>query len=160
PTHWENGVPVSSASQPAIVALMLEQLQLAPGLRVLEIGAGTGYNAALLAELVGPTGQITTIDIDSEIADEARSHLAVADYPPVRVLSGDGCGGESAGALYDRVILTLGASDICPAWFEQLNEGGLLVLPLWLRAAEASIAFRKRDGQLYGESLTACGFMR
>src|SRR5579862_8673622 len=67
-THWEDGQAVSSASQPAIVALMLEQLQLGQGMRVLEIGAGTGYNAALLTELVGPTGQVTTIDIDPEIA--------------------------------------------------------------------------------------------
>jgi protein-L-isoaspartate(D-aspartate) O-methyltransferase len=160
PTHWENGVPVSSASQPAIVALMLEQLQLAPGMRVLEIGAGTGYNAALLSDLVGPSGQVTTMDIDPEIAEEARAHLAAAGYTSVRVLAGDGCLGDPDAAPYDRVILTVGASDICPAWFEQLVEGGLLVLPLWLRAAEASVAFRKRDGRLCSESLTPCGFMR
>src|SRR5262245_30649536 len=59
-THWENGVAVSSASQPSVVAIMLEQLCLAPGMRVLEIGAGTGYNAALLAELVGPAGSVVT----------------------------------------------------------------------------------------------------
>jgi protein-L-isoaspartate(D-aspartate) O-methyltransferase len=160
PTHWEDGMPVSSASQPAIVALMLEQLRLAPGMRVLEIGAGTGYNAALLAELVGPVGAVTTIDIDPQIADEARAHLAAAGYGRVRVLAGDGAAGCAEDAPYDRIILAVGASDISPAWFEQLAEGGILVLPLWLRAAEASIAFRKRDGMLRSESLTPCGFMR
>src|SRR5689334_18059122 len=98
PTHWEDGVPVSSASQPAIVALMLEQLQVAPGMRVLEIGAGTGYNAALLAELVGPTGHVTTIDIDPQIAAEAHEHLAAAGYSDVRVLAGDGSEGSADGA--------------------------------------------------------------
>src|SRR3954447_22853894 len=63
PTKIADGVAISSASQPAIVAVMLEQLALAPGMRVLEIGAGTGYNAALLRTLVGPHGQVTTVDI-------------------------------------------------------------------------------------------------
>src|SRR5215471_2529779 len=73
-TKFADGVSVSSASQPAIVALMLEQLALAPGMRVLEIGAGTGYNAALLRTLVGATGHVTTIDIDEDITDAARAH--------------------------------------------------------------------------------------
>src|SRR6476660_2691595 len=74
-TKFADGVSISSASQPAIVALMLEQLAPAPGMRVLEIGAGTGYNAALLRTLVGPTGHITTVDIDADITDAAREHL-------------------------------------------------------------------------------------
>lgn len=160
PTRWENGLPVSSASQPAIVALMLEQLQLAPGMRVLEIGAGTGYNAALLAELVGPTGHVTTIDIDPQIAEEARTHLAAAGYPSVHALAGDGCDGWAEGEPYDRVILTVGASDVSLAWFEQLADNGLLVLPLVLRGVEASVAFRKRWGRLKSESITPCAFMR
>src|SRR5947209_20254991 len=66
-TKFADGVSISSASQPSIVALMLEQLALAPGMNVLEIGAGTGYNAALLRALVGPTGHVTTVDIDADI---------------------------------------------------------------------------------------------
>ncbi|HVQ95294.1 MAG TPA: methyltransferase domain-containing protein [Mycobacteriales bacterium] len=78
-TKWAaDGRPLSSSSQPAIMALMLEQLDVRPGHRVLEIGAGTGYNAALLAELVGPSGQVLTIDVDPELADQARAHLAAA----------------------------------------------------------------------------------
>ena len=92
PTHEEDGVPVSSASQPAIVAIMLQQLGIEPGMRVLEIGAGTGYNAALLAELTGPTGHVTTVDIDEEIAAEARAHLDAAGYSQVRVIAADGAG--------------------------------------------------------------------
>jgi protein-L-isoaspartate(D-aspartate) O-methyltransferase len=78
-TKWAaDGRPLSSSSQPAIMALMLEQLDVRPGHRVLEIGAGTGYNAALLAELVGPSGQVLTIDVDPDLADQARAHLATA----------------------------------------------------------------------------------
>jgi len=159
-THWEDGVAVSSASQPAIVAFMLEQLHVEAGMRVLEIGAGTGYNAALLSELVGPTGSVTTIDIDPQITTEASAHLAAAGYPAVRVVTGDGAVGWPPGAPYDRIELSVGASDITPAWFEQLAEGGILALPLWLGASDVSVAFRKQDGALVSESQTPCGFMR
>lgn len=160
PTHWEHNVAVSSASQPAIVALMLEQLRVEPGMRVLEIGAGTGYNAALLSELVGPSGQVVTLDIDPEIVAEASAHLATAGYPAVQAYATDGAAGWPEGAPYDRVILTVGASDIAPAWVEQLREDGVLVLPLALGGFQASIAFRKRGGLLISEALTYCGFMR
>lgn len=159
-THEENGVPISSASQPAIVAIMLQQLGIQPGMRVLEIGAGTGYNAALLAELVGPGGQVITIDIGEEIAAEARAHLAAAGYSRVRVIAGDGATGCPNSAPYDRIELSVGATDITPAWFEQLAEGGILTLPLWLGISDASVALRKRSDALYSESLAPCGFMR
>ncbi len=160
PTHEEDGVPVSSASQPAIVAIMLQQLGIEPGMRVLEIGAGTGYNAALLAELIGPTGHVTTVDIDEEIAAEARAHLDAAGYSRVRVIAADGAAGWLENAPYDRIELTVGATDITPAWYEQLVEGGLMTLPIWLGISDASVALRKHDGALTSESLAPCGFMR
>jgi len=160
PTRFAKGVAISSASQPAIVAAMLQQLQVAPGMRVLEIGAGTGYNAALLAELVGQRGSVTTLDIDDEIVAEAREHLAAAGYQRAEVVTVDGAFGWPASAPYDRVMLTVGAWDIAPAWYDQLAEGGLLELPLWLGGGDASVAFCKREGALYSESLLPCGFMR
>lgn len=160
PTHEEDGMPISSASQPAIVAIMLQQLAIAPGMRVLEIGAGTGYNAALLAELVGTPGHVTSVDIGEDIAAEARAHLDTAGYSQVEVWAGDGAAGWPANAPYDRIELSVGASDITPAWYEQLVEGGLMTLPLSLGISDASIAFRKRDGGLHSESLAPCGFMR
>ena len=92
--HSEHGAPISSVTAPWLQAMMLGQLQVAPGQRVLEIGSG-GYNAALLRELVGPDGSVTTLDIDQEIADRARSCLMSAGYRDVRVLRGWGvrCGG-------------------------------------------------------------------
>jgi protein-L-isoaspartate(D-aspartate) O-methyltransferase len=139
---------------------MLQQLGIEPGMRILEVGAGTGYNAALLAELTGPTGHVTTIDIGEEIAAEAREHLDLAGYGRVRVIVADGASGWPEDAPYDRIELTVGATDITPAWYEQLAEGGLLTLPLWLGMSDASVAFRKRGGALYSESLAPCGFMR
>src|SRR5260370_23111591 len=160
PSHWEDGVPVSAASQRAIVALMLEQLRVEPGMRVLEVGAGTGYNAALLAELAGPHGRVVTLDIDAEIVAEARAHLDAAGYTGVHAIAADGAAGWPAGAPYDRIILTASASDLPPAWLDQLAEGGLLVLPLWAGGAEMSVALRKEGDTLRSESLTPCGFLR
>ena len=161
-TSWESGAPVSSVSQPEIVAVMLQQLRVAPGMRVLEVGAGSGYNAALLAELVGPSGSVTSLEIDTALAAEAQARLAAEGYPSQRaqVIGGDGWRGWPLGAPYDRIELTVGASDISMAWFEQLAEGGLLVAPLWLGATDVSVALRKRSGALLSESWTLCGFVR
>ncbi|MDP9371569.1 MAG: methyltransferase domain-containing protein [Chloroflexota bacterium] len=159
-TKEQDGVGISSSSQPAIMAIMLQQLALEPGLRVLEIGAGTGYNAALLARLVGPAGRVTTVDIDQDIVDAARAHLAAAGGDGVRVERGDGGRGWPDDAPYDRIVLTVGAADVLPAWVEQLRPDGLLVLPLFLDVGQYSVALRKLpDGTLASESLVPCGFM-
>lgn len=92
-------------------------------MRVLEIGSG-GYNAALIAELVGETGQVTTVDIDPDVADRAQSCLAAAGYHRVNVVVADAEGGVPKHAPYDRMIVTVGAWDIPPAWSDQLAEGG------------------------------------
>ncbi|HET9109832.1 MAG TPA: hypothetical protein VFN78_03295 [Ktedonobacterales bacterium] len=161
-TSWEHGAPVSSVSQPEIIAVMLQQLRAAPGMRVLEVGAGSGYNAALLAELVGPTGSVVSLEFDGELAATAGARLAAAGYPQgqARVIAGDGWRGWPGGAPYDRIELTVGAMDLSLAWFEQLVEGGLLVAPLWLGATDVSVALRKRAGALVSESWTLCGFVR
>ena len=161
-TRWEQGATVSSVSQPEIVAMMLEQLCVAPGMRVLEVGAGAGYNAALLAELVGPAGSVTTIELDPGLASEAAAHLAAAGYSPARarVITGDGWAGWAEGAPWDRIEATVGVWDISPAWFQQLAEGGLLLAPLWLGATDVSVGLRKRAGALVSESWALCGFVR
>jgi SAM-dependent methyltransferase len=90
-THRDSaGVALSCASQPGLVGAMLEQLDARPGHRVMEIGAGTGYNAALLAYLAGPEGQVTTVEIDAEVAEGAQRNLNAAGYAGVRVICGDG----------------------------------------------------------------------
>jgi protein-L-isoaspartate(D-aspartate) O-methyltransferase len=158
-------VPISSSSQPSLMANMLELLDVQKGQRILEIGAGTGYNAALLAHLVGETGQVTTIDIDEDIVEEARRHLRVAGYERVRVVCGDGGLGYASGAPYDRIILTTAASDIAPAWFEQLAPGGLLVIPLQLTplksrlTIDALVTFERRDAILASRSVHVSWFI-
>ena len=160
-TKQVDGIGVSSSSQPTIMAVMLEQLDVRPGHRVLEIGAGTGYNAALLADLVGHTGRVTTVDIDAEIVDNAQEHLNAAGFERVQVVCVDGGLGHLAGAPYDWIILTVGAWDITPSWWEQLSVDGRLVLPLALRGPETqrSIGFDRRDDHLVSASVRPCGFM-
>ena len=165
PTKLEGGHAISSSSQPAMMAIMLEQLDVLPGQRVLEIGAGTGYNAALLGRLVGPAGRVVTVDLDDDIVEAARLHLAAAGAFNVEVAAGDGAEGFAGGAPYDRVILTVGAWDIAPAWREQLRPGGRLVLPLALGAGpQKCVAFVKpetpSDVWFTSESIRDCGFMR
>jgi protein-L-isoaspartate(D-aspartate) O-methyltransferase len=154
-----DGRTLSSASQPAIMAIMLEQLGLAPGQRILEIGAGTGYNAALLAHVVGETGAVVTIEIDEELAGGARERLNAAGYSSVVVASGDGAAGWPAGSPYDRIIVTASARDLAPAWAGQLADGGLLLVPLSLRGVHQSVAFQQAGEYLASVSVVCCGFV-
>lgn len=156
------GMAVSSSSQPAIMAAMLELLELEPGQRVLEIGAGTGYNAALLERLVGPSGQVTTIDVDPEIAARARWALFQA-ATAVEVVVGDGRQGHGSGAPYDRIIVTAAARALPTVWLEQLAEGGRLVVPVRLApdadAFDLIPAFVRRGDSLRAIDSTWGGFM-
>jgi len=155
----EAGVALSSASQLTIVADMLKKLDLQSGQRVLEIGAGTGYNAALLRHLVGPDGSVTTIDILQQAADEAREHLSTAGFEDVTVVHGDGELGVPERGPYDRIIITAGASDLPPAWADQLAPGGRLVVPLRINGLTRTVTFERRDGHWHGLDMEECGFM-
>lgn len=160
PTKWgPDGRPISSSSQPTVMALMLQQLDLSPGHRVLEIGAGTGYNAALLRFLVGPTGAVTTVDIDADLVEGARRNLDIAGVDGVTVVCADGAAGWPEGAPYDRIILTVAAGDLAPAWVDQLAVDGRLVLPLSLRGVDRSVAFVRAGDCLTSVSVIPCGFM-
>jgi protein-L-isoaspartate(D-aspartate) O-methyltransferase len=159
-TKWAaDGRPLSSSSQPAIMALMLEQLAVAPGHRVLEIGAGTGYNAALLAQLTGAAGLVVTVDVDAELAGLASARLAEVGAGNVRVVCADGAGGDPAGGVFDRIIVTAGAWDLAPAWHQQLAAGGRLVLPLSLRGMQRSVALEPAGPGWVSVSVIDGGFM-
>ncbi|MER6206550.1 methyltransferase, FxLD system [Streptomyces sp. NPDC001642] len=143
-----DGTSISCASQPAVVALMLDQLEAQPGERILELGAGTGYNAALLAHLVGASGHVTTIDVDDDLVEGARAHLDAAGFTNVEALTRDGAVGHAEGAPYDRIIATVGAHGVPHAWLDQLAPGGRLVVPQRLKGSVSrSIAYEQRDGR-------------
>lgn len=121
--------PSSSCSMPSIVADMLAALDVRRDDSVLEIGTGTGWNAALLSGRAGPTGQVVTIEIDAAIADAARTRLGAVDHHPL-VITGDGAAGYADAAPYDKVIFTAAVRETVPrAWLDQLRPGGRLVTP-------------------------------
>ncbi|MGH3912748.1 MAG: methyltransferase domain-containing protein, partial [Pseudonocardiaceae bacterium] len=121
-------VPTSSASCPITVAMMLAALDVQEGHRVLEIGTGTGYNAALLAYRLG-AGQVTSIEVDPDLASQARTALAGIGLAEVTVVTGDGALGYTPGAEYDRVIATAACNQIPYPWVEQTRPGGRVLLP-------------------------------
>jgi methyltransferase of ATP-grasp peptide maturase system len=136
PTRWAaartagpvSGVPTSSSSQPAIMAVMLGALRVVDGNRVLEIGTGTGYNAALLCHRLGEQN-VTTVDIDEALVDAARGRLADCGYRPTCVAA-DGAAGHPPGAPYDRVLATCAVARIPLPWLEQTVPGGFVVTTL------------------------------
>lgn len=128
-TRITHDTPTSSSSMPSVMAQMLEALDPQVGQRVLEIGTGTGYNAAILAELVEDPTLVTTVDIDGDLVDRARQllHQTVGQ---VYVYARDGSLGESAHAPYDRIIVTASVSSLPRQWYKQLAPGGRLVVAL------------------------------
>ncbi|MGW3635249.1 methyltransferase, FxLD system [Streptomyces sp. NPDC005122] len=152
-------LPLSCASVPSVVAMMLSQLAVQPGNDILEIGAGTGYNAALLAELTGKDGHVTSIDIDSDVALHARTTLDRAGYGPVHVMERDGLAGVPENAPYDRMLAAVGLWDVPATWWNQLDEGGRLVLPLRWRGQTRSVALIRHGDTLVSESMELCGFV-
>lgn len=156
----ENGRVVSSVSAPWLHARMLEAARLAPGMRVLEIGSG-GCNAALLAELVGPAGAVTSLDIDPDITGRARRLLDETGYQRVEIRTGDGAlpvTGAPAGG-WDRIIVTAGSADLPEAWFEQLAADGGLVVPLRFRGLSRTLAFAREGERLRSDTAIVSGFL-
>ncbi len=155
----DHGITISAVSDPGIQAMMLEQARLRPGMRCLEIGSG-GYNAALMSEIVGGDGEVTTIDIDPDVVNAAYAYLTQTGYTQVNVVLGDGEQGCAKHAPYDRIIVTVGAWDIPPAWAQQLAAGGTLTVPLRMRGLTRSITFARPDGHLVAQSAKVCGFVK
>ncbi|MBT2229392.1 methyltransferase, FxLD system [Nonomuraea sp. NEAU-A123] len=158
-TKWAaDGTAISSVSAPQIQARMVEQAGITRGMRVLEVGSG-GYNAAVIAELVGSEGHVTTVDIDADITDRARRLLNETGYSTVHVVLGDGELGCPASAPFDAIVVTVEAADIPPAWIDQLIEGGTLTAPLRVRGLTRSIGFTKTGDRLESTSKELCGFV-
>lgn len=154
------GVLVSSASQPTMMALMLEQLDLRAGHNVLEVGTASGFNAALMQTLVGNRGTVTSIEIDAELARQAEQNLLRAGYGQVRVVIGDGAQGYAPRAAYDRLIVTAGVYDVPQMWMRQLKPDGVMVMPIWLNGVQVSARFQALpDGSFYSADNRPCSFV-
>ncbi|MFI0444966.1 protein-L-isoaspartate O-methyltransferase [Actinomadura sp. 6N118] len=126
-TQIKDGMwPVSSSSAPSIMAEMIDALELSAGMRVLEIGTGTGYNAACMAAL---GAEVVSVEIDREAADHARDSLRAAGHSDVVVITGNGEVGAPAHGPFDRVIATAAAHTLPHAWVKQTKAGGLIVVP-------------------------------
>ena len=155
-----DGQATSSTSQPSLVAEMLELLDLRPGMQVLEIGAGTGYNAALLAEVLGDQSLVTTIDIDEGVVEQTRRLLAAAGYEGITVLLRDGAEGATERGPFDRVVATIGCTDLAPAWLDQLAPGGLALVPLEHGGAHPLVRVRPEREGARGRVVGRSGFIR
>ena len=170
-TKEEGGVRLSSSTAPWVMASMLEQLQPRPGQRILEVGTGTGYNAAILARLVTDSGQILTVDVDDEVVQGAVRGLARAGHdgenaPPgaarVEARASDGFLGDAAGAPWDGILVTVRTATIPRAWVQQIAIGGRLVVPFALRSVrhgQLSVAFEVRKDHLTSTSFVDCDFI-
>ncbi|QFY14756.1 methyltransferase, FxLD system [Nonomuraea phyllanthi] len=154
----DNGLTLSSVSAPHLQATMLEAADIKPSMHVCEVGSG-GYNAALLAELVGDSGRVTTVDIDPEIVERAGAFLHEAGYDRIHVVLADAEQGVPMAAPFDRIIVTAGSWDIPPAWIEQLADDGRMVVPLRLKGTTRWIAFDRDGSGLVSRSYGLCVFV-
>lgn len=153
-----DGRATSSISAPWLQAYMLEQARLAPGARVLEVGSG-GYNAALIADVVGPDGTVVTVDIDADVTDRARTGLDRAGYQQVTVVHGDGEYGHPPRGPYDAIIATVETPDLPPAWLDQLTPAGVLIVPLRIRGMTRCLTLRRHEDHLLATAALQCGFV-
>lgn len=133
-TEWPQAGyrPTSSASMPSVVAGMLRALGPQPGESVLEIGTGTGWNAALLAEIVGPNGHVTTVEIDPDVTAQARASLDAAGYGRVEVIEADAAQEWPSDDQFDRVVVTAGVrvGQLPHWWVRRTRPGGVIVAPM------------------------------
>lgn len=134
-----------TTSQPSLVALMVEALELRGGERVLEVGSGHGYQTALLAELAG---EVWSLERYLDLAEAAAANLADHGADNARVRAGDGTRGLPEAAPFDAIIVSAATTQLPPAWAEQLAEGGRLVVPLGDHGYQEVMAFRARGGEL------------
>jgi len=144
-------------SQPYVVALMTEELRLKPEDRVLEVGTGSGYQAAVLAEIVKA---VYTIEIRKSLADHAAERLAALGYRNVKVKCGDGYFGWEEQAPFDAIIITAAANHVPPPLIKQLKEGGRLIVPLGSTVYFQTLTLAtKRKGDLDVEQISPVAFV-
>jgi protein-L-isoaspartate(D-aspartate) O-methyltransferase len=155
----EHGAPTSSVSAPHLQGRMIEQAGVGRGDTVLEIGSG-GYNAALIAAVVGETGTVVSVDIDQWVTDRAKAYLAASGYGDrVSVVTADGALPVEGHGPFDAIVVTVGAWDISIAWINQLKPAGRLVVPLRMRSITRVVGFARDGSRLVSTSVEHSGFV-
>jgi protein-L-isoaspartate(D-aspartate) O-methyltransferase len=143
-------------SQPYIVGLMTQALALSGDQKVLEIGTGSGYQTAILAELAR---EVVSVERHAELSRQAGEVLSALGYGNVTLVTGDGTLGCPGRAPFDRIIVTAATAECPPMLFEQLEEGGILVIPLGGRDYQTLQAIHKVAGRPQAMNLSACRFV-
>lgn len=152
-------------SAPHMCAIMCEAAEIKRGDSVLEIGTGSGYHAALCAEIVSPTGEpleglVVTVEVIAKLARFARENLKRAGYyDRVHLIVADGSAGAPVRATFDKILVTAAAPRVPPPLLEQLKEGGILVIPVGPRWQQLLVKVRKEKGELVREPVTYCVFV-
>jgi protein-L-isoaspartate(D-aspartate) O-methyltransferase len=158
--YADNAMPIAcgqTISQPYVVAYMTEQLAVRGNHRVLEVGTGSGYQAAVLSRLAR---EVVSLERYRTLANAARTGLKTLGYDNVEVLLGDGLGGEPLRAPFDRIIVTAAAESVPPALTAQLAEGGVMILPLGPHGGAQELVKLTKSGQgLTQETLIAVRFV-
>ena len=158
--YADQALPIAcgqTISQPYVVAYMTEQLDVRPPNRVLEVGTGSGYQAAILSRLAR---EVVTVERYRTLADAARTRLETLGYRNVEVVVGDGFAGMPSRAPFDRIMVTAAAEDVPRALVEQLAEGGIMILPVGPHAGPQQIVkLTKRTDDLKREDLLAVRFV-
>ena len=145
-------------SAPHMVAMMCEELELKKGLKILEIGAGSGYHAAVISKIIGEEGKVYSIERIAELAEFARKNLEKAGIKNVEVIEGDGSLGLPEHAPYDRILVTCSAPDIPEPLIEQLKEGGIILIPVGRTFSVLIKGVKRREG-LEKKEICECAFV-
>lgn len=150
----------STISQPTLVLRMLDLLELEPGLTVFELGAGSGWNAAMMGSMVGPRGRVFSSEIIPEMAEAAEQAILDCGIANVRIVRGDGGAGHAAGAPYDRIVFTAGSYDLPLAFHEQIRLGGLLLLVIKMEGGgDQLVLFERKAGWFESRCAIPCAFV-
>lgn len=151
----------STISQPSFVLRMLDMLQFEPGHKVFELGAGSGWNAALMGHLVGPEGRVYSLEIIPEVARKASTTIEALGIKNVSIIEADGGEGYASGGAYDRAIFTAGAYDLPHHFFEQMQDGGLLLIVIKNEGGGDNLFLLRKTGQYFGSiEAMPCGFVQ
>lgn len=153
---YEDAHYVSTISQPSFVLLMIDMLDLTPASKVLEIGAGSGWNAALMSTIAE---KVVTIEIIPKLAQETRENIANLGFQNIVVVQGDGSHGFSPEAPYDRGIFTAGATDLPRAFHEQIKVGGKLLFVMKTSAVDILFLLKKKENYFIELSRLPCSFV-